>query len=445
MDRRDLPGTHHRRLRLCPQCQRAVRADGVTAAGHLHLRRLAGETMIARGFGAAAVLLAMVLVLFALARVFRRPSGRRAVCVGAAPPRPGVAQRSRTVQLPATRRAEGCADRMIMEANGRTRHARWGSEARRSAAIARGAGHRGRDADPARPERQRGPATSRSVAPARPGAPMRWTVAARTSPTCTASPSTSRRTVRPAAATTSGRPGRFRGLGDPLRPDRRRGLLDAKPQRGFAYSDRGRGTSFCTTSRIGNKRVTNLRLSGDVNHQDLHSEDHQLGRPGDQGRQPWAGTAGSQDRAVVRSDGSGTTAQLTAWMANHLRRAVDDDYCHRAGRNITPCGFTSFYPITSDPLTPRRSRRGWPGSSRRTPARARITYVRVFLRPQLRLPRGQGAQCGGKLLRRAQGKQRGGGAAQGEDQNTSDPHRGPEPGLRRSRPADLPAAPATAT
>jgi phosphate transport system substrate-binding protein len=44
---------------------------------------------------------------------------------------------------------------------------------------------------------------------------------------------------------------------------------------------------------------------------------------------------------VVRSDGSGSTAQFTKWMiARH--RAVWDAYCHATGR--TACGFTSFYP-----------------------------------------------------------------------------------------------------
>ena len=43
----------------------------------------------------------------------------------------------------------------------------------------------------------------------------------------------------------------------------------------------------------------------------------------------------------MRSDGSGSSAQLTKWMiAKH--KTLWDTYCHKTGR--TACGFTSFYP-----------------------------------------------------------------------------------------------------
>jgi ABC-type phosphate transport system substrate-binding protein len=47
---------------------------------------------------------------------------------------------------------------------------------------------------------------------------------------------------------------------------------------------------------------------------------------------------------VVYSNGSGTVAQFTAWMTSQ-HAALWDDYCHRNGRNLTPCGLTSFYPL----------------------------------------------------------------------------------------------------
>jgi hypothetical protein len=46
---------------------------------------------------------------------------------------------------------------------------------------------------------------------------------------------------------------------------------------------------------------------------------------------------------VVYSNGSGITAQFTAWMADQYP-AFWDAYCQQVGRTVTPCGSTSFYP-----------------------------------------------------------------------------------------------------
>jgi hypothetical protein len=48
---------------------------------------------------------------------------------------------------------------------------------------------------------------------------------------------------------------------------------------------------------------------------------------------------------VVRSDGSGTTAQFSAWMANQYP-ALWNAHCLRSGRK-SPCGVTSYYPYPS--------------------------------------------------------------------------------------------------
>ncbi|MBI4932302.1 MAG: substrate-binding domain-containing protein, partial [Actinobacteria bacterium] len=45
---------------------------------------------------------------------------------------------------------------------------------------------------------------------------------------------------------------------------------------------------------------------------------------------------------VVRSDGSGSSAQFTRWMIS-MHGPIWDDYCNRSGR-APACGFTSFYP-----------------------------------------------------------------------------------------------------
>jgi phosphate transport system substrate-binding protein len=109
------------------------------------------------------------------------------------------------------------------------------------------------------------------------------------------------------------------------------GVLDPIPQRAFGYLPTvAGGTSFMYNLKIGGKRVTNLRLSGD---------------PAIKADNPGLSLPDRHIVPVVRSDGSGTTAQFTTYLASQYP-AIWDDYCHRAGRNVTPCGATSFYPVT---------------------------------------------------------------------------------------------------
>src|SRR5262249_53879005 len=49
---------------------------------------------------------------------------------------------------------------------------------------------------------------------------------------------------------------------------------------------------------------------------------------------------------VVRSDGSGSTAQFTTWMINQYPN-IWKDYCNKTGRVRQGCGFTSFFPTLS--------------------------------------------------------------------------------------------------
>jgi ABC-type phosphate transport system substrate-binding protein len=76
---------------------------------------------------------------------------------------------------------------------------------------------------------------------------------------------------------------------------------------------------------------------------------------------------------VVRSDGSGTTAQFTAWMANQYG-AQWDIYCHQVGRNITPCGPTSCYPLTGT-LQAKAGSQGVAGFVAQDSSEGAITYV----------------------------------------------------------------------
>jgi phosphate ABC transporter phosphate-binding protein len=123
------------------------------------------------------------------------------------------------------------------------------------------------------------------------------------------------------------------------------GIVDPVPPRPFAYMPVvAGGTSFMYNLQIGGRRVTNLRLSGETlvkiftgvittwNDPEIAAENPGLVLPA---------------RAIIpvyRTDGSGSTAQLTAWMAATYP-SLWNAYCHKAGRPVyNPCGTTSLYP-----------------------------------------------------------------------------------------------------
>ncbi|MFF3560610.1 phosphate ABC transporter substrate-binding protein PstS [Streptomyces sp. NPDC002574] len=102
------------------------------------------------------------------------------------------------------------------------------------------------------------------------------------------------------------------------------------------------GTVFMYHLTINGKRVTNLRLSGDV-----------VTKIFTRAVSYWDDTSIAADNPgvklphrsiipVVRSDGSGSTAQFTMWMANQ-HKALWQTYCGKVGRSGA-CGQTSYYP-----------------------------------------------------------------------------------------------------
>ncbi|MGH3843105.1 MAG: substrate-binding domain-containing protein [Pseudonocardiaceae bacterium] len=76
---------------------------------------------------------------------------------------------------------------------------------------------------------------------------------------------------------------------------------------------------------------------------------------------------------MVRTDGAGSTAQFTAWMASQYGD-LWDAHCKRAGRNLTPCGPTSFYP-TTDRLQAKAGSSGVAGFVAQDSSEGAITYV----------------------------------------------------------------------
>jgi PBP superfamily domain len=77
---------------------------------------------------------------------------------------------------------------------------------------------------------------------------------------------------------------------------------------------------------------------------------------------------------VVRSDGSGTTAQFSTWMSKQYP-ALWNAYCARAGRS-TPCGVTSNYPvIPGSGFTAQSGSLGVSGYVAQSQNEGTITYV----------------------------------------------------------------------
>jgi phosphate transport system substrate-binding protein len=101
------------------------------------------------------------------------------------------------------------------------------------------------------------------------------------------------------------------------------------------------GTSFMYNLIINGKRVTNLRMSGDNVVKVFTGVIKMWNDPAIKADNPGLNLPAKKVVPVVRSDGSGSSAQLTKWMiAKH--KALWETFCHKTGR--TACGFTSFYP-----------------------------------------------------------------------------------------------------
>jgi phosphate ABC transporter phosphate-binding protein len=153
------------------------------------------------------------------------------------------------------------------------------------------------------------------------------------------------------------------------------GVPDPPPTsvRSFAYMPIvAGGTAFMYNLKIGGKQVTNLRLSGDTLTKIFTQKITNWADPAIKADNPGLALPARTIVPVVRSDGSGTTAQFTAWMASQYG-GLWDDYCHLAGRNITPCGFTSFYPPHG--LNSKSGSQGVAGFVAQDSSEGAITYV----------------------------------------------------------------------
>lgn len=102
------------------------------------------------------------------------------------------------------------------------------------------------------------------------------------------------------------------------------------------------GTSFIYNLRINGQRVTNLRLSGESVARIFTGQITKWNDPAIVADNPGLNMPDRPVVPVVRSEGSGSTAQFTSWMIK-MHGNIWNDYCRRSGR-APACGQTSFYP-----------------------------------------------------------------------------------------------------
>ena len=102
------------------------------------------------------------------------------------------------------------------------------------------------------------------------------------------------------------------------------------------------GTAFMYNLKIGGKQVTNLRLSGQNVAKIFTGVLTMWNDPAIQADNPGLVMPARSIVPVVRSDGSGSTAQFSLWLIKQHGQ-IWKDYCSRTGR-AAACGETSFYP-----------------------------------------------------------------------------------------------------
>jgi phosphate transport system substrate-binding protein len=105
------------------------------------------------------------------------------------------------------------------------------------------------------------------------------------------------------------------------------------------------GTAFMYNLKINGQRVTNLRLSGENVAKIFTGAITSWDDPALKVDNPGLALPSRKIVPVVRSDGSGSSAQFTRWMISQYK-GVWDAYCDRSGR-APACGFTSYYPTVA--------------------------------------------------------------------------------------------------
>lgn len=162
-------------------------------------------------------------------------------------------------------------------------------------------------------------------------------------------------------------------------------VVDPLPARKFAYMPIvAGGTSFMYNLVIGGKKVTNLRLSGDNVSKVFTGVITKWDDPAIVADNPALQLPAIPIVPVVRSDGSGTTAQFTSWMFKQYPN-LWKDYCTKVGKSS--CGITSNYPVASgSPFVARSGSNSVAGYVAQAHAQGSITYVEYSYALNARFP-----------------------------------------------------------
>jgi phosphate ABC transporter phosphate-binding protein len=143
--------------------------------------------------------------------------------------------------------------------------------------------------------------------------------------------------------------------------------------RGFAYMpDTAGGTVFMYNLKIGLRRVTNLRLSGDTIAKIFTGVIKTWNDPAVAADNPGLTLPATPVVPVVRSDGSGSTAQFTQWMVAR-EGSFWNAYCGKVGRS--PCTQTSAYPVLGSGMVGQPGDLGVAGYVAQAQAVGAIGYV----------------------------------------------------------------------
>jgi phosphate ABC transporter phosphate-binding protein len=164
------------------------------------------------------------------------------------------------------------------------------------------------------------------------------------------------------------------------------GTYEPPPSRSYAYMPIvAGGTSFMYQLHINGQQVTNLRLSGPVIAKIFTDSITKWNDPAIVADNPGIVLPPEPIVPVVRSDGSGTTAQLTTWMSK-LYPDLWNAYCGKAGR-VVPCGVTSTYPVLSNStFVPQQLSTGVAGYITQSQSEGTIGYVETSYAIQQNYP-----------------------------------------------------------
>jgi phosphate ABC transporter phosphate-binding protein len=165
------------------------------------------------------------------------------------------------------------------------------------------------------------------------------------------------------------------------------GVKEDPPARKYAYMPIvAGGTSFMYNLRIGNKQVDNLRLSGKTLAGIFTGTIKTWSDPAIKADNPGLALPARKIIPVVRSDGSGTTAQLTTWLSKKYP-AQWNAYCARAGRASNPCGVTSTFPtVPGSGFTAQAGSLSVSGYVSQRSSEGAITYVEYSYPLNLNFP-----------------------------------------------------------